>query len=326
MKKIAARSLAGFVILGLSTFIICPSYAQTYPTQPIQMVITLAPGDTLDLTGRAISAEMAKILNTPVIPVNKTGGAGTIGADFVAKGKKDGYTILYINSNIIYSYATNPENVPYNPFQDLEPVCLAVSVPLLLAVQPESPWKSFQELVSYMKQNPGKIRGSSTGVGSVGHFGYEVIRAETGAEINMIPYKGASPGLTALLGGHVEVAIPSFALVQPQLQAGKVRILLTSKKIPDYPQISTLTQLGYKRDMSSVWFGFFIPAGVPDSVKKVLASALEKSIKSAEVAKTVRTLGALEDYKPAGDFKKMMTEEYNMIKTLFKTAVPPSSK
>lgn len=324
MKKIAARLFAGLVILGLSTFISCLSYAQTYPSQPIQMVITLAPGDTLDLTGRAISAEMAKVLNTSVIPLNKTGGAGTVGADFVAKGKKDGYTILYINSNIIYSYAANPQNVPYNPFQDLEPLCLAVSVPLLLAVQPESPWKSFQELVSYMNQNPGKIRGSSTGVGSVGHFGYEVIRAETGAEINMIPYKGASPGLTALLGGHVEVAIPSFALVQPQWQADKVRILLTSKKIPSYPQIPTLTQLGYKRDMSSVWFGFFAPVGVPEASKKVLASALEKSIKSADVAKTFQTLGALEDYKPAGEFKKAMTEEYDLVKNLFKTATPPA--
>ncbi|HUL21410.1 MAG TPA: tripartite tricarboxylate transporter substrate binding protein [Thermodesulfobacteriota bacterium] len=325
MKKIAAWMLVGSMILIFSTFVTCPSYAQTYPSQPIQMVMTLAPGDTLDLTGRAIGAEMAKVLNTSVLPINKTGGAGMAGADFVAKGKKDGYTILYINSNIIYAYAANPENVPYDPFQDLEPLCLAVSVPLLLAVQPESPWKSFQELVNYMKQNPGKIRGSSTGVGSVGHFGYEVIRTETGTEINMIPYKGASPGLTALLGGHVEVAIPSFALVQPQLQAGKVRILLTSKKIPDYPQIPTLTQLGYKRDMSSVWFGFFIPTGVPDPVKKVLASALEKSIKSAEVAKTVQTLGALEDYKSAGEFKKMMMEEYGIIKNLFKTATPPSN-
>jgi tripartite-type tricarboxylate transporter receptor subunit TctC len=326
MRKMTVCLSAGLMILVFSTSIICPSHAQTYPGQPIQMVITLAPGDTLDLTGRAIAAEMAKILNTPVIPLNKTGGAGTVGADFVAKGKKDGHTILYINSNIIYSYASNPENVPYNPFQDLEPLCLAVAVPLLLAVQPESPWKSFQELVSHMKQNPGKIRGSSTGVGSVGHFGYEVIRAETGAEINMIPYKGASPGLTALLGGHVEVAIPSFALVRPQLEAGKVHILLTSKKIPSYPQIPTLTQLGYKRDMSSVWFGFFAPVGIPETSKKVLASALEKSIKSADVAKTVQTLGALEDYKPAGEFKKAMIEEYDIVKNLFKAAAPSSSK
>lgn len=325
MKKITLVGLGlGLAVLCFLTFAVDLSLAQTYPSQPVQMVITLAPGDSLDLTGRAIATELAKVLKTPVVPVNKTGGAGTVGADFVAKGKKDGYTVLYINSNIIYSYASNPGNVPYNPFQDLEPLCLAVSVPLLIAVQTESPWKSIQDLVNYMKQNPGKIRGSSTGVGSVGHFGYEVIRAETGGEITMIPYKGASPGLTALLGGHVEAAIPSYSLVSPQLQAGKVRVLLTSKKIPEYPQVPTLTQLGYKRDMSSVWFGFFVAAGVPDDAKKVLISALEKSIKSADVANTLKTLGALEDYKPAGEFKKMMTDEYGMIKDLFKTAGPPS--
>ena len=323
MKKITFF-IVGFILMFSLTLLVQPLQAETYPIQPIQVVITLAPGDSLDLTGRAISAELAKILKTPVIPVNKTGGAGTVGADFVAKGKKDGYTVLFINSNIIYSYATNPGDIPYNPFQDLEPLCLAVSVPLLIAVQAEAPWKSIQELSDYIKQNPGKIRGSSTGVGSVGHFGYEVIRAETGAAITMVPYKGASPGLTALLGGHVEVAIPSFSLASPQLKAGKIRILLTSKKIPEYPQIPTLTQLGYKRDMSSVWFGFFVPPGVPDSAKKILLAGLEKSIKSVDVLNAFQNLGALEDYKPAGEFKKMMTDEYGMIKNLFKTAGSPA--
>jgi len=323
MKKITFL-VTGFVYLFSLIFLIPPLRAETFPSQPIQIVITLAPGDSLDLTGRAIASELAKVLKIPVIPVNKTGGAGTVGADFVAKGKKDGYTTLYVNSNIIYTYATNPENVPYNPFQDLEPLCLAASVPLLIAVQADSPWKTIQELVDYIKQNPGKVRGSSTGVGSVGHFGYEVIRAETGAEIIMVPYKGASPGLTALLGGHVEVAIPSFSLVSPQLKAGKVRTILTSKKIPEFPNIPTLTQLGYKHDMSSVWFGFFLPTGVPDSVKKVLNSGLEKSIKSADVVNAFQNIGALEDYKPAAEFKKMMIEEYGMVKELFKTAGPPA--
>jgi tripartite-type tricarboxylate transporter receptor subunit TctC len=322
MRKITFLTI-GFVYLCSLIFLIPSLRAETFPSQPIQIVITLAPGDSLDLTGRAIASELAKVLKTPVVPVNKTGGAGTVGVDFVAKGKKDGYTILYVNSNIIYTYATNPENIPYNPFQDLEPLCLAASVPLLIAVQADSPWKTIQELVDYIKQNPGKVRGSSTGVGSVGHFGYEVIRAETGAEITMVPYKGASPGLTALLGGHVEVAIPSFSLASPQLKAGKVRTILTSKKIPEFPNIPTLTQLGYKHDMSSVWFGFFLPTGVPESVKKVLSSGLEKSIKSADVVNAFQNLGALEDYKPAAEFKKMMTEEYGMIKNLFKIAGAP---
>lgn len=323
-KNVLCRLVVGCAVLAFTSLSVSPSRAQGFPGQSVQMVITLSPGDTLDLTGRAIATEMSKILNSPVVPINKTGGAGTAGADFVAKGKKDGYTLLYINSNIIYSYASNPADIPYNPFQDLEPLCQAVSIPLLLAVQAEAPWKTFQELVSYMKQNPGKIRGSSTGVGSVGHFGYEVIRMETGGEISMIPYKGAAPGLTALLGGHVEVAIPSFALVSPHMAAGKVRILLTSKKLPQHPEIPTLKELGFKRDMSSVWFGAFLPAGVPDSAKKVLASALENSLKSPEVVGAIRKLGAIDDYKSTGDFKKAMTEEYQIVKELLKTAGPPA--
>jgi len=324
MKKICSIKILFLSFLAL-LFLTSLLMAETYPSQPIQMIITLAPGDGLDLTGRAIAQELSKNLNIPIVPINKTGGGGTIGADFVAKSKKDGYTMLFINSNIIYTYATNPENIPYNPFQDLEPLCQAVSIPLLIAVRADSPWKTFQELVEYMKQNPGKIRGSSTGVGSVGHFGYEVIRLVTGQAINMIPYKGASPGLVALLGGHVEVAIPSWSLVLPQLKAGKVKILLSSKKIPEIPDVPTLKQLGYKYDMSSVWFGFFLPSGVQDSVKRILLTNLEKSIKSPEVNRAFQNIGAFEDYKSSAEFRKMMIEEYEMVKELFK-ASPSQAK
>jgi len=152
----------------------------------------------------------------------------------------------------------------------------------------------------------------------VGHFAYEVIRAETGAAITMVPYRGASPGLTALLGGHVEVGIFSWGLISPHFQAGKVRLLLTSKKIPENPNIPTLTQMGYKRDMSSVWFGFFAPTGIPDSVKKTLVSALEKTIRSTDVVHGIQKLGALDDYKTPDEFRKAMIEEYGMGKELLK--------
>jgi tripartite-type tricarboxylate transporter receptor subunit TctC len=317
MKKIKWFTV-GFAVMFSPIFSAQPLMAQTYPHQPIQLVITLAPGDSGDLTGRAIGAELSKVLKTPVIPVNKTGGAGSAGGDFVAKAKKDGYTILYTYSSIVYTYVMNPENIPYNPLQDLEPLCLAVSIPLLITVHADSPWNNFQDLINYMQKNPEKVRGSSTGVGSVGHFGYEVIRAETGAAITMVPYKGATPGLTALLGGHVEVGIFALGLISPHFEAKKVRLLLTSKKIPEYPNIPTLTQLGYKRDMSSVWYGFFAPTGVPDPVKKILVSAIEKSIKSADVVNAIQKLGALEDYKTSEEFKKAMLEEYTMGKELLK--------
>jgi len=111
MKKGLFFGAALALLIALAAFP-CLAQAQSYPGQPIQMVIPMAPGDTVDLTGRAIATEMAKLLNTPVVPVNKAGGGGAIGADAVAKAKKDGYTILFANSNIYYAHAMNPENVP----------------------------------------------------------------------------------------------------------------------------------------------------------------------------------------------------------------------
>ena len=314
--------LISLLVLVTFTFSGHSAKAETYPSQPIQMVIPMAPGDTVDLTGRAIATEMAKILKTPVVPVNKAGGGGTIGADFVAKGKKDGYNLLFANSNIYYAHAMNPETVPYNPLTDLEPMCLAISTPLTVPVRSDSSWKTFQELVAYMKQNPGKIRGSSTGVGSVGHFNFEVIRSEAGTPITMVPYKGASPALTALLGGHVEMSTLSISLIAPHIKAGKIRALLISQKVPEFPDIPTLKQLGYKRDLASVRFAFYAPVGLPDSVKKILVPAMEKAIKSAEVTHTVRQLGALPDFVPGEQFKKMMAEEYGMVRQLLKTGAP----
>ncbi len=297
-----------------------PAQAQPYPAQPIQLIIPLSPGDTVDLAGRAIATEMAKILKTSVFIVNKPGGGGTIGADSVVRSKKDGYTLLFAPSGIYYSHAVNPESVPYHPLTDLDPLCSAVSVPMMMPVLAETPWKNFGELMTYMKQNPGKVRGSSTGVGSVGFFNFEVIRLETGNAINMIPFKGASPALTALLGGHVETSALTLGLISPHVKAGKLRVLLTSQKVPDVPDVPTLKQLGYKRDTMSVRFSFYLPADVPDSVKKVLVPAVEKAVKTSEVVNAIRQIGAIEDFIPGEEFKKMMTDEYAMVRQLMKTS------
>ena len=319
-KEMGMKSMTVFVaaIPGLlfAAFGTGVTHAQSYPNQNIQIVITLSPGDTGDLSARAVGTELGKILKIPVVPLNRTGASGSVGTDSVVKAKKDGYTLLYVNSNLTYAYAAGPEEIPYNPFVDLDPVCTAVSVPLFIAVQAESPWRSMQELIAYGRQNPGKLRGGSTGVGSVGHFGYEVIGAETGAQIDMIPFKGAGPGMVALLGGHVEVAIPSPTLVMPHMKSGKLRLLMVSKQSPDFPKVPTLRELGYKRDISSVWFGFFLPVGVPDSVKQVLAPALERAIKSPELTATFQGLGTVADYRNAADFKSMMTDEFTMVKKI----------
>ncbi len=314
MKKLF---LLGWIIIS-SLIAVSSLQAQTYPGQPIQLVIPMTPGDITDLTGRALSTELSKNLKTPVVVVNKPGGGATIGSEFVARSKKDGYTLLYANSNIYYAHAMNPETVACNPLQDLDALCLATSIPIVVMVQAESPWKTLKELVDYAKQNPGKVRVSTTGVGGVGHFNLEVIRAETGTDMTMVPYKGASPAMTALLGGHVEAGILSTGLVMAQVQAGKLRALSISQKLQEFPNVPMLRDLGYKRDIVSVRNAFYAPVGLPDSVKKILVPALEKTVQSAEVVQAVRQVGAHLDYVPATEYKKMMAEEYGMVKQLLK--------
>jgi tripartite-type tricarboxylate transporter receptor subunit TctC len=300
-----------------------PLQAQTYPEQPIQMIVTLAPGDTVDLAGRAIGAEMAKILKTPVVILNKPGGGGTIGAESVVRGKNDGYTLLFAINGIYYAHAINPGSVPYNPLTDLDPLCAAVSVPMALPVLADSPWKSFQDLMGYMKQNPGKIRGGAIGVASVGFFNFETIRAETGNAFNVIPFKGGTPLVAAILGGHVETGQPTLGLIAPHVRAGKVRLLLTSQRVPEFPDVPTLKGLGYKRDMRSIRFAFYLPLGVPDSVKKVLVPAIEKAIKAPEVVDAIEKIGAVVDFVPGQQYKQAMAEEYAMVREFVKVSPPP---
>ena len=183
-----------------------------------------------------------------------------------------------------------------------------------------------RELIEFMKQNPGKIRVSTTGVGGVGHFNHEIIKTETKTESIMVPYKGASPAMTALLGGHVELAVLSTGLVLPHIKAGKLRALLISQRLPEFPNVPTLKELGYNRDIVSVRNAFYVPVGIPEGVKRVLISALEKTIKSEEVVKAVNQLSAFVDYVPSDEFKKMMTEEYEMVRKLLKASMKPEKQ
>src|SRR5712691_11928122 len=181
--------------------------AQSYPSGPITLVIPLAPGDATDVAGRTMAEELAKLLKVPVVPVNRPGAGMAIGTDSVVKAKKDGHTILIApNAALVSGRILNPDMVPYDPLKDLTPLGLAARTPVILTVRGDAPWKNLSELVEFAKKNPGKVRAATVGTGSVGHFSVEMVNALTGAGLTPIPFKGGAPAITALLGGHVEVA------------------------------------------------------------------------------------------------------------------------
>jgi tripartite-type tricarboxylate transporter receptor subunit TctC len=291
--------------------------AQPYPSYPIQIVVPNDAGSAADSAGRVSAEELGKLLKTSAVVLNKPGASSTLGTEFVVKSKKDGYTIVYApTSAIIYARATNPEIVPYDPGRDLEPLGLHCLIPLTVAVQESSPWKNFNEFIDYAKKNPGKIRFGIHGQGSIDHFNLEIIKTLTGTEFTIIPFKGTPQTLTALLGGHVEATIVAQTLVRPHAKAGKLRNLLMTVKIPEFPNVPTITELGYNQKLPSGWFAWFAPAGIPDDVKKILVPAIERMIKTPEVAQRIENLGLIVDYKPPAELRKMMTGEYEVARGL----------
>ncbi len=293
--------------------------AQPYPSHPIQLVIPGAAGDAGDIAARLLMEELTKILKTPIVAVNKPGGAAAVGTDFVAKSKKDGYTLLYgISAGTVYSPAVNPNTTPYDPIRDLEPLGFHVFFPCMFSVQSEAPWKNFPEVVEYAKKNPGKFRCSTLGVGSINHFQLEIIRSLTSAEMTMIPFKGASPAVTGLLGGHVEATFVALAVSEPHQRSGKLRGILLDRKLADLPDIPTLRDLGYPKDLPSPWAGLYGPAGMPEEAKKVLIPAIEQAIRTPELMSKIQKLWFLPSYKPPSEHKMLWVEDYENAKVLSK--------
>ncbi len=302
--------LALFSIL---LFLLIPSlHAEQYPNRPIQLIVPNVPGSIMDITGRMFAEELGKLLNTQVIVINKPGAAMIVGTEAVVRSKKDGYTLAYTGSSaIVYTRVTNPETVPFNPEKDLEPLGLHVYIPQAIAVQENSQWKTFSELVDYAKKNPAKIRVSTIGIGSTSHFCLEIIQSLTGTQFTHVPFKGGEAVITALLGGHVEASVDAPGKFIPHVRAGKLRMLLISKKMSEYPNVPTATELGYKQDLLTAWLAVFAPSGIPEDVKRVLIPAVEKVIKNPEIKARIEKMeGYVVDYKSPEELRRLIKEEY----------------
>ena len=284
-------------------------HAQPYPNHPIQLLTPGTPGLMQDITCRLLGEEVGKILNAQIVVMNKPGASMTLATDAAARSKKDGYTLLYASATpFVYAPVTNPKIVPYDPLKDLEPLGGEAVFPFTVTVQEGAPWKTFPELVDYAKKNPGKLRVATPGVLSTDNFNVQVVQALTGAQFTHVPM--ASGPAIALLGGHVELTFSPITEVSQYVQAGKLRLLLLSTKLAQFPNVSTIREYGYKQDLFTGWFAFFSPAGIPDDVKKVLVPAIEKAFKNPELKAKIEKLEFSVDYKSPEEFKRMLAEEY----------------
>jgi len=292
--------------------------AQTYPSHPMQVIIPLDPGSAGDTALRPFADELGKVLKTPIIVINKPGAASTLGTDIVVRSKKDGYTILYAGpSALVYSKASNPEQVPYDPVKDLEPLGLHCFIPTCIAVQESSALKTFSDLIEFAKKNPGGLRvGIPGSPGSIESFNLDLVQSLTGTQFTLVPFKGGGAAISALLGGHANAFFIANNLVGPHVKAGKLRMLLLTKKMREYPNVPTITELGYKQNLLIPWFALFAPAGIPEEVKRVLIPAIEKTIKNPELEAKIEKLGFIVEYKSPSELNKLMMSEYEIARAL----------
>jgi tripartite-type tricarboxylate transporter receptor subunit TctC len=298
--------------MGIST-----ANAQPYPNHPIQFIIPIPAGGGGDVNARILIEELGKILGTQIVAVNKPGAADTLGTDAIAKSKKDGYTIGYTGSSaLVAARVMNPDNVHYDSIKDFDHLALHVYFPLAVAVQASSPWKTFGELIDYAKKNPGKIRVSTIGFGGMSHLNVELLQSLTGVQLTHIPFKGGEAVTAALLGGHVEASADAIGKFMPHVEAGKLRILVSSRKFSLFPNVPTMKELGYKEDLFSSWFSLTAPAGIPEEAKKVLIPAIEKSINQPELKSKIENRGYIVDYKSPAELVKIIGRDYETIHAL----------
>ena len=295
--------------------------AQGYPKGPINLVIPYAPGDATDLAARPMADELSKLLKVPVLVINRPGAGGALGTEAVVKAPKDGYTLLYTtNATLSFRRVMDPATTPYDAFKDLVSLGLATRIPNVLAVRSDLPYKNLAEMLDFAKKNPGKLRLGTAGAGTVGDFTIANVNAMTGAGIVPVPFKGASPAVTDVLGGHIEGVALALGVLSSHMRSGALRGLAISSRFPDFPDVPTLAELGYPQNIFGLWLGFFAPAGIPAEVSGVLVPAIEKVVKDPGIAARLILRGLVQEYASPQQLTNEMREEYRTIEEVAKKA------
>jgi len=309
------------LIVSASSARVSTTFAQPYPNRPIQLIIPNVAGSIVDITSRLFAEDLGRILGTQIIPVNKPGATTIVGTDALARSKKDGYTLGTLsNAVMVFTRILNPETIHFDSDKDFEPLGLHTLVPLAVGVQGNAPWKTFNELLDYAKKNPGKVRLNSIGIGSTAHFNIEIIQSLTGAQFTHIPYKGGESVITAVLGGHVEGTFDAINKIVPHMESGRMRALLLTNKMAEFPNVPTLDEIGYKQELFCTWFAYYAPSGLPEEVRKVLIPAVEKVIKNPELKAKIEKMQLVVNYKSPTEMKKMVPDEYERALAIAKKA------
>ncbi|MBB3641282.1 Bug family tripartite tricarboxylate transporter substrate binding protein [Variovorax atrisoli] len=287
IPRSAALGLALLLASGIAA-------AQAYPARPIKLIVPFPPGGGTDIIAREVANKVATSEGWTIVIDNKPGSGGNIGVDAAAKASPDGYTlVLGQTSNL----AINPSlytKLPYDPVKDLAAVGLVASAPLVVVVSSASPYKKLADVVAAAKAKPTALNYASSGNGTVAHLATEQFQKIAGIQLTHVPYKGASQGMTDLVGGQIQLYVSSVPTLIAQIKSGQLRALAVTslQRNRDLPDVPTMVEAGYKDFEAVTWFGVAGPAAMPKDAIAKLNAAFNKALATPDVQKKLAAQGA----------------------------------
>lgn len=285
-------------------------FAQDYPSKPVKILVSTAPGGMADTLGRLLATHLTQTMGQQFYVENRGGAGNIIGIDLVAKSPPDGYTLLVCAGTITVNHIMF-RKIPYDVMRDLTPITQLVSLPNVLVVHPSQPYKTLADFIAAAKANPGKISYASAGLGSNLHLSMELLRAKTGIDVVHVPYKGVGPAMSDLLGGHVAAMVSNVASAKQHIDNGKLRALAVTSRaraaaLPDVPSMEEAGVKGYE---VLNWFGMFAPAGTPAAIITRMHAEAKAMLNAPEMKQRLTTEGAQAIVSTPPDFTAFVKSE-----------------
>jgi tripartite-type tricarboxylate transporter receptor subunit TctC len=288
---VAALMLGGVVTAAVATAAIAQAQ-QPYPSRPLRLILPFPPGGSTDLLGRALAERLGESLRQPVVPENRPGAGGNVGAEAAARSAPDGYTLVLCAPSLAISPSLY-RKLNYDPLRDLVPVALVATIPNLLVVHPSVPVRTLAELAQHARANPGKLNFGTGGPGTSNQLAADMFRSLTKTEIVLVPYKGAETAMLAVLSGQVQMVVIGTPASTTHVKSGKLRALalLGKERYPDLPDVPTAAESGMPEFEVDTWYGVLAPAGVPREIVARLNGDLVRMMRAPEMRERLAPMG-----------------------------------
>ena len=285
--------------------------AQTFPERPIQLIVGFPPGGGVDIVARQLAETLSDSLGQRVVVENRAGAAGNIAMEYVARAKPDGYTLLMGNLGMLTANPVLYPKLSFDASKDFAPVARVVVTPLLAAIPVNLPAQNVQQLIAMAKAKPNEMSFGSGGNGNINHLAGELLKLQTGTQIKHVPYKGSAQALTDLMGGHIQLVIDGFNVVQPSVASGKVRaIAITSDtRSPAMPHVPTMKEAGLGDLVIYGWQGVLAPASTPSAIIEKLTQEVAKALANPALKARLSGQGTEPSYLNPAQFRSYITGE-----------------